>query len=347
VETVAIPDAACVSAGGTVRVVYPAPAALGFVTLENVGARWLASAREDRGFVLFDADGANASAQPNPLSRNARARATSGGIETFGAVNQGLAFRRYDLQGNAIGDAVLATTDTTATGPNLSPADGGTLLVWGLPFNVYASVVDAQGELDAGAFALEGSSPKSLFRSAVVADGARHAVAWSVRETDDARFRTRFAFFTPGESPTPATTLYGTASPQEVVAIVRSSTGFRVLVHAPPPGPGALLLEVDANGTRIGPARVLVGVTEALGLAAQGDELGVVALRPDKRVAFRPLTSKLEAAGPWVCLDAPATTNPDFTAAIAPDGQGYAVLYRAADDGQSLRRFDKLGTGPL
>lgn len=347
-DTVSIADGPCVAPGGTVKVVYPRPADLGFLGLEKLGARWVASARDDRGFVLLDADGANASAQPPTSSLDARARAASNGVVTFGIVGEGLAFRRFDDQGNAVGAPLVATTEAAARNPNLAPRDDGSaLLVWGTPFDVYVRSVDAQGVLGVRPFEVDDSSPKSRFRSAVLADGPRYAVAWSVREDLTARFRTRLALVDPSALTARATTLNTTTSPQEVVGIVRSSTGFRVLVDTPPPGPGMVLIETDQTGKVVGPGHVIAGSLQALGLAAQGDELGVVALRADKRVAFRPLTSKLEAAGPWVCLDAPATSNPDFSGAIAPDGAGYAVLYRAADDGQSLRRFDRLGTGPL
>ena len=342
--TVHEPDTACSAPGGTLGVVY-ASSPTAFDSLGKVGSRRVASGRDLEGFVLFDLDGANASTTPTRLGVGDRSASSGTNIGTFAAVSPGLQYGLFDTSGASVGTPVTITEEASATNQALGRGGDGALLVWSTASEVRAATVNGTGALSSQKFELELPSAKGAFLASVAYDGAKYGVAWSVRG-DDNRYRTRVVIASSTGLLAPARTILVSTQAHSLAGIAHVGTGFVVVVNLSDPSPTPILFTLDAAAAPVGSARLLDGTAAVYGMATQGTELGVVALRNDQRIEFRPFSSAGSPLGPWVCLDAVGPVSLDLSAAIDSDGAGYAILHRAADDALKLRRFDHLGTGP-
>lgn len=343
-EMVHEPDTPCSAVGGTVGVVFAGDAgAPAFDRLGKVATRWFAGSRDEQGFVLFDPDGSNAT---ELRTLGAKSRAESSGT-TLGVLGRsaGLSYGMFDALGEPVGSPVTVTADPSASRQALARGGEGALLLWSTPTNLFSATVDAQGMVASLPSPFEAPSSKSSFVGAAAYTGTSYAVAWSVLD-EGKTYRTSFALATADGVFGPAIKLHTSAARHTLVSMRRVPDGFAVLINLTEPVVAPLLLVLDGTGKPVGPGRILDGASTAFDVAARTTELGVVALRNDHRVEFRPFAGSGSPLGPWVCLDAPGPENLDYSAAIDSDEQGYAVLHRMADDGQALRRFDRLGTGP-
>jgi hypothetical protein len=176
-------------------------------------------------------------------------------------------------------------------------------------------------------------------------------VAWTEGSSFD---RARFARVSITGIESDVAPILESAEPHELLKLVATSQGYvLVLVTGTGENEFQYFLSLDQDGQPSASAKRLEGQYLGWDLAANGDNLGFVATRAlTYQSSFRPLDQDLNAIGPWVCLDGPAST---FDAmAVDADPSGFAVLYRAAppiddptapDRAVMFVRFDTTGTG--
>lgn len=346
-STVTVTDTPCAPRGGSQTTVYPPANRTLFTDLARAQARFVASGLGDEGFVTFGADGANPSAAPIGGGDLNRAAAGPTRVALASASNAGVHSAKYDPGGQALGAASLLSDDKPYS-LAIGNANERSLVAWSTGTNVRGRVVDMAGAPDGPTFDLETSSAQDSWAASIApassSSGAEFAIAWTDHRHFGDEWRAYFAFVKPGSLSGLGNRLFSNAAAHAVVKLVKTPSGYAMLVNTEINVTKAVVIVVllDDFGRQIGTRR-LEGAEYGFGLAAQGSELGVVVRKSDGNDAFRPLDASGAALGPWVCL-ASAAPNADHAAAIAADGAGYALLYRAPDGSTNLAKLGRLGT---
>jgi len=347
----AVEDGDCVAHGGAEVAIYPGDSGAPiFGRLAAVAGRRVASFSQGfAGFVLFDADGSNASASLIGSSR----RVASEGDTVGEAWRSGttpyydVLYQRYDATGAPVGGPVeLASGEVAEGGPWIAGNDSGeSLVIWALGGRLRARGISSAGSPAGDPFDFgEGTFDTAVTLSATAGAGG-YAVAWS-GEPQPGTHSTWFALTT-------STALSGQAheiasscsATHRVLRLVALTNGYSLLLEAgAPPDLSVYLLYLDAEGQPEGAARRLAGAVAGWDLAARpDDELGVVVSHAGQETRFRPFDAAGEPLGSWVCL---AGTGGLFNrAAIDADGSGYAAMYWQPGNTEMFARFDRLGTG--
>ncbi|MGZ3450837.1 MAG: hypothetical protein ACXVEF_14640 [Polyangiales bacterium] len=334
-------DTPCKLRGGATQVVFPADAkSSGFTRLAKAGTQRIAEARYDQGFVVFDQSDASGLFALGDVNRIAPSDTEVAVVALSGPTD--VIHGRFDLVGKPIGTPVTLGSDHPSD-VAIGRSGTNTLAVWSTLYDVKARGVDAMGALAGAAFWLEKDSAKDSFHASIIDDGnGSFAIHWTDRRVSDGQFSSYFTVASTVGISGLAHKIFRTSEPHAAVALVKTDAGYAALIdHGKPSVP--VIVPLDRAGRLAGPGHALAGATTALGMAVRSNELGVVAVRQDLSIGFRPFDSSGKPIGPWVCLDAPSDV--DLGAAIDTDGEGWAVLYSAPDGAQSLARLDRLGTG--
>jgi hypothetical protein len=347
------PDTPCSARGGTVRELFAAgPSSPSFDALGRVGARRWAEGRDATGFITFDADGASPSALVAPFARGNKVVALGDALLVAGSNGTSLQVARYDANGAPMGGAADVAPDDS-NGMALASGGDRALVLWGGASGLRARGVKADGTFAGEAF-LAHAAPAYEFFAAAAKDGdGDFAIAWS--GSSGQGYSTYFLRTSLTEKVQRASLLTRTGTPWRVVQLVRLPAGFGLLLQG---ATGAAVAALDDNGRPVGPARRLVGTSRALGLAASGDQMGVVAWRlkttadgdgevrdENDAVEFRSFDARGAPRGAWVCLDGPTRLDFSMSAGIDGETNGYAVVYRTPASAVAFARFDRNGTG--
>ena len=347
-------DTPCATSGATsVQLLNADAGAPWFRSLHAVGTRRAADGIGGEGFVTFEADGTRlVSAIGTTGMQDNLVASTGSGILLAGSVEpEAVVFRAYDALGMPQG-TITTLAGEVSDGLGVCATATSALVAWGGPTALRGRGIVA-------------ATPAGNFAFDLALTNRTHGLTLSIVDDD----HDRFAFvFSGDDSGTANQTVFGRATtmgrvgdpvaiftgdrPRRIVQLAKLKAGYAFVLSAGGSTPVGTLVILDVFG-RVVVARRLLGTTEALGLARQGDELGVTAIRTildadagtvRHAPAFRPFDATGEPLGPWVCLADPGVA-PDVGAAIMADGVGYAVVYRGNDGATKLGRFDHLGTG--
>lgn len=351
IEHVDIDDTPCVPAGGSAVALYPAAtAAPVFGKLARIGSRWVTGGGIGLpGFVTFDADGSHADDLPATTLTGGNDDFTSEGdtIGQAGLDGSEIRYQRYSDAGQVLGSSLTLSSDGTWVEPRLAGGDGQSLVVWGSDGTLRARGVGPSGQLAGPAYDFGQGSFDSFLRVVVARRPGGFAVAWTGDSEIDT-FTTHFVLVTLTDTEGPEVEITAAHDWPELSRLVKTPTGYALLLTGPAPDRAPYVLLLDETGARSSAAHRLVGAVIGADLAAQGDELGVLANRATGEPEFRPLAADLSPLGPWVCLEGPSGGSDD--AGLDADGAGYAAVVRrpldpAPDGLEIFTRFDRLGTG--
>ncbi len=352
-----VADTPCSPVGGTSTPLLPGGAnAVLFRSLRTVGSRRAADGIDGQGFITFDPDGTSlVSAIGQTHINDNLVAATDGGIFLAGSLDDPelVVYRRYDSNATpqgAIVPVALEASDGLGVGIN---AQGNALIAWGTPTGLRGRGVASTGPVGAGAFDVALTNRAHASSVSIVDDGDGNGIFAYALSGDDGggTYQTVFGRATvTGRVGDPQALFVGSA-PRRVIQLLKTASGYALLLGSSGPSPFAVLVILDPFGRPLLADRLL-GTTNALALAAQGSELGVTAIRSfsvdggqeQHAPEFRPFDAKGTALGPWVCLTAPSP-NAAVGAALTADGTGYAAVYSTEDESAALARFDHLGTG--
>jgi hypothetical protein len=231
----------------------------------------------------------------------------------------------------------------------------GALVAWGAASGVRGRGVEGTAVAGAGPFDLALTDLTGELSLSIVDEGnGLFAFAFSGDNGGDV-YQTVFGRATTTHGAGDPVAVFTGSTPRQVVQLAKTASGYALLIAAGGAQPFAGLVLLDSLGG-VTSIRRLLGTSGALGLAVQGNELGVTAIRatvndPEGGASFPVYAPEFRAfdptgapLGPWVCL-ADATPNSAVDAVLTADGAGYAALMNASDGSAQLVRFDHLGTG--
>lgn len=344
-----VADTACEARGGALKEVYAANAVTYRpLSMVAVGAR--RAMRTDENVVLMDADGSNPAVLQTPLSIT-DISSTPNTLVAIGA-DTALKLARFDSAGAPVGTTIDLAKNTSGYGSG--GGEGKALFAW----------VDDAYELRAVAFGEQGGplAPFFSFRSGITeSQGAVFMVAhaggdeFGVASAGSFMGTHRLVFTrvsTTKRLHTSYTILVGT-DPIRLVGMAHLEQNFAILAERRvAAGTEILVIVLDAQGRFAGPARRLLGVQRAFGVASSGGEIGVVAWRsgagPDANpdaIELRPFDAQGAPLGSWVCLDEPFNVpTVDVGAAVIGEPNGYSVLMRTPKHAVAMARVDRRGT---
>jgi hypothetical protein len=336
IETVA--DTSCAQKGGSEVEVYPTTASYGrFNRLMTVGARRVAQDAYVGGMWAMDMDGANAPADGTYIANMRNWIASDGATVSMVGVGELLHFRRFDDQGAPAGDLL----DVSPDGPArlaVAANGSGALAAW-----AFDDTIRVRGIANDGSFAgpqVDVAPAEDGVTIAAAAAPSGFAVAWTSMEAPG-DYRTYFLRTAlDGTGGTPLEVTRG-AQVHEVVRLVPTTSGHVLLINGGLGEWASYALMFDDQGDVASPAYELEGADFVWDAAAFGDELSIVATRAGREPQFRAFDATFSAMSSWVCLD--AATSASEPIAIDVDPNGYAVLYRTANDAINLVRFDHVG----
>lgn len=353
-----VADTACAARGGSMKEVYAADATtFRPQRVLAVGAR--RAVLMDDGFVLMDADGANASPAlvTSPFALTSLA-STPTNLFGVGGPAQNLQAVRFDSAGAAQPPIDVAPA---STGSGAGGGGGTALLAWVEGTSLRAGAFNADGSPVAPSFYFRQNLAENETSSfdVVHAKAEEYGVAFVGQRAG--AYRLVFTRVSTSARVGTSFTILSGNTPLRLIQIAHAGTGFALLVERRPTASTreTLVIRLDESGKLAGPALRLLGVRSAFGIASSGGELGVLAWRvrggadagpvdepePDA-IEFRPFDAAGMALGPWVCVDAPFTVpTVDVGAAILGEDAGYSVIVRTPSHAVSLARFDRRGTG--
>jgi hypothetical protein len=352
-----VADTPCAARGGALSVLRAAPAdfmqpePISLRRLAAIGARRVAENTDGSGFMVFDADGKNATSVSSLLA-NPTSAVSNGRILYAGHNDEDLEIdiQPHDANGAPVGAAIdLADEDPEGLAAGADSA--ATLFVWASNFS---QTIRARGFGAAPA----GTEPYVLAFGALVGEPSL-----AVSTVKDGLFAVVFSGEGPGGSQTAfgrgtltsrvgdPTELFSGEARRRIAGFARTPAGFALLVTVlDDANTYAMLVLTDQGGRRTSAGLKLVGTVGAAALAVQGSEIGVLAERRAENgtttIEFRPFDVAGAPIGPWVCLDTPGSLG-DLGGGLTTDGAGYSAVFRAKDGSISLARFDRLGTGAL
>ncbi len=345
-----VPDTACVARGGSTVELYPSdPYAPLFGRLESVGSRRVTgNALGIEGMVTFDADGANASSPPTAIGNGNRFASEGSTIGITALDGTNVIYQRYDAQGAAVGSELSLGTAPVAKLPQIGGGEGEALVVWADGDSLLARGIDTNGAAAGPEFSFGANTYDDHLSVAIAHRSGGFAVAWAGDYTAGT-YATRFVRTTATGLEGASTGFTTGTDPLVVNRLVKTPTGYAVLMTGPLPNVEPFVVLLDEQGQATGPAYKLLGAHFAWDIAAQGTELGVLAGRATGEPEFRPFDASMAPLGSWVCLDVPG----DITdrGGIDANGTGYAVVYYRPElpvpQGKEIFAvFDHLGTGP-
>lgn len=346
-----VADTACAPPSAPLREVYAANATnLRPLDMIAVGAR--RAVRVDDGFVLMDADGANASptAIQTPFAATAVA-STPGTLFALGGAGFAFDAARFDASGAMKGTTPIAGV---ARGFGGAGGEGIALVAWVDGSDLRGEALGENGAAVAPPFTFRSSVTEVDDATFAVAHagGADFGVAFAGRR--DATHRLVFTRVSKEKRLSTSWTLLVGTDPLRLVGLAHVGPSFALLAERrTATATQTLLFTLDANGRYLGPVRRLLGVRRAFGLASSAGEIGVVSWRardgapeePDA-IEIRPFDAKGSPLAGWACLDAPFTTATlDVGAAVLGESDGYSVVLRTPTKAVSLARVDRRG-GP-
>ncbi len=342
VAIVDVPDTSCDALVGTTLSLYPdksnAPA---IDTLTQVNGKRLAGGRFVPGFVTFGLDGSTPSAAVVGLDPDFDLVASEGntiGLAT--ADGTSIRFQRYSSNDAPMGNVVPLGNANGAGVAIAGDSAGGSLVVWANATSMSGRFVDSTSNaMPAFTFA-DGVPVKSIVTSMVRA-GNEFGLAWTTVENGIARGR--FARLSKAGVIGSVMELTGDAYKHYLVKLVKTPTGYALLLHSGGLSFDTIVVILDAQGNVTGSARRFLGTKFAMDLGAIGGNLGLIAKRADNVTEFRPLDASGAPIGDWKCIDAPSDDTYD-QAAIDADGTGWAIVYRTPGGGEKFVRTNLMGT---
>lgn len=358
-----IPDTPCATRGGALAVVLPAgsdPSAAppSFRSLHDVGGRRVADTTDGSGFVVFDADGKNAKlvdATPIPAGASTvlGSQILFGGKGGKSVINRAV-LQPYDANGAAAGASVQLSNELpdTINGVATGADDKAALLVWTTSHAVRARGFAGGAAAGDGAYDLALTSKLNAPTMAVSSvQSGLFAVVFSGDDTSSG-YQTAFGRGSSTARAGDPSNLFSGSVPRSVVGLVRTTSGFALLVTVnDAANPYAMLVLTNAGGRRTSAGLKLLGASEASAIAVNGAEIGVLAHRREgsafeskRTTEFRAFDLAGKPLGPWVCMEPPGDASP-LGGGLVAEGNGYAAIFQAADGSTSLARFDHLGTG--
>lgn len=337
------PDVACTHDSSAVPIeIYPASAnPSGFARLEMVGSRRVAWTSFGSGFTLFDAIGANANPTLTSVADSYNFATSEGAtVGLAGVTSDSVYFRRYDASG-AAAFAPLGLGSTNGTGLLIGGSAGASLVAWGQGDAVQAVGVSEAGNVGVQ-FTFGAGTIGSYVKGSIAPATGGFAVAWTGEPVPN-MVRTSFALTSATGLTKPVVQIATSSFPHQLVKMVKTPGGYALLFNGDFPSSTLYVLAVDGNGKVLGPAHRLLGGQFGWDLAAQGDKLGVLALKDTGEAVFRPLDASGAPLGPWLCFAGPSPNDLYITAALQAAGAGYEILYRGNDGAVDLTAVDALG----
>ncbi len=345
VPIVDVADSACSPLGSAMPVeLYPdgsVPPPLGYLT--QVNGKRLAGGRWARGFVTF---GLNGSA-PSPAAVGldpefdlVTSEGTTIGLVTSDVVT--IRFQRYTSNDTPVGNPLNLGNGTGAGLALAGDANGGSLIVWANQTSMTGQFIDSSG-VAAPSFVFANGMSSTAVDSSLVRSGTNEfALAWSVIENGAARGR--FVRLSKSGIVGSIVELTGDAAKHYVVKLVKTPTGYALLLHSGGFTYDTLIVMLDAQGQVQGSARRYLGTKFAMDLAFMNNNFGFLAKRADGVTEFRLLDANGDPVGDWKCIDGPSQELYD-QAAIDADGVGWAIVYRTPGGGEKFLRTNLNGTG--
>jgi hypothetical protein len=251
------------------------------------------------------------------------------GASDIGVVSSGddVQYSRFSIGGVPLGNVTVAK-ERAYTAAGMRAGDAA-ILTWATYDAVRTAAVVAG--VPSTPVDLETNTPKDSFAAALTTASTGAFMLWSDRRVADSEYRVYSAWpTTTGISGLPRV-LFGGPTPRRIVSVVPAGAGsgatspnggfVALFAWGEPSRP--MIVHFDANGRPIGTGIVFEGARTPLGLAVQGDTVGLLARRDDGSVVFR-------GTGSWVCL---AGSGADFPGgAVMAEGDGFAVAH-GDDDG--------------
>jgi hypothetical protein len=359
IPVIEVADTPCVAMGGTSAPVIASGAGptQPFRSLQRVSTGWAADTVGGASFATFNEDGSNVAIGTAPAPG---VIATSGGSFDFaGVANQGIELLTYQATGTEQGSPIMLGQEYP-TDMALASGAGGVLAAWGASTGLRGRGTQGTSAAGSAPFDLALTTLTGELTVSAIADGnGFFAFAFSGDNGGGGgseTYQTVFGRATSTARSGDPVALFTGSTHREVVQLANTGSGYVLLLSVGKPAlggpsPFAAMAFFDVSGN-VSHIERLDGTSSALGLAVQGSEIGVVALRTDLAEGgtvdyvpeFRPFDATGSPIGAWVCLDVETATTA-VGAVLAPYGTGYASLVSSTDGAVSLERFDHLGTG--
>ena len=339
-----VPDTPCAPRGGALHTILAKDATpAGFRDLRHVGTRIVATATDGSGFLLADADGNGGSFVKTALVRGS---ADVLGDQVFFAGSTsttGVGVQAYSSTGQPAA-GVIALADEPRNEPvRIGVSGNAALVVWPTFNGMRARATNAMAPIAATydlALTHKTSTASAAVTPAIAPD--LFAAVFSGDDTGAGHLTAYARGSTTGRAQDPFALFVGPTA-RHVVGIARAKDAYAMLAGVDDVdgiGSYAMLVLLDPYGRLATAGLRLLGTTDGAAIAANdaGTEFGVVARRKDgdqNVLAFRTFDTKGAPLSGWVCLDAPSP-EPDLGGAIGAQGQGYAIVMRAADGSTAL-----------
>jgi hypothetical protein len=355
IPLVDVPDTPCGTRGGTPAVVVAADAGTTttFGSLHSTGARWLASSSDGASVLAINPDGTSAAVSTSATVGGGAVNTIGGQAFLAGGVNfASVVVQPIDTNGAAVGAPIdLAAEDPEGMG--VATNDTAMLVAWGTPTGIRARGFTPDG-------VAVGTAPYDLAVTSRLDEPTIRLAYWDqglfggvFSGRDGSEYLTAFGRGSTGGRTDDPHALFAGPVARRVAGLTKATGGYALLMSVDDGSqPYAMLMLLDVGGRPRTSGLKLLGSVEAAAIAVNGDEVGVLAVKGTKsgslellQPVFRPFSATTgEPLGPWVCLDTPGPQI-ELGGGLAPDGAGYAAVYKASDGSASFVRFDHLGTG--
>lgn len=325
VAVIDVPSSGCTILAALCTEVYGRGAIAPLTDLSRTPHGWLARGAEESGFVLFDADGANATEAFVTTGLLDRVAAFDDAIYVATVDAEGVRARRYRWTGGPLGEDLRVSSDR-ASALAMGHTSSTAAILWSTPARIALRLWAEEGGLGEE-IEIERDIPKDDVHMSIASSETRPlAFAYTERTLDDSRYRTVFAQASAeGLSGAPRV-LFSGPEPRRVVALRESPGGYVLLVEKEGQ---PIVLRLSPSGTPLGPAHRFLGLARAHDLAV-GDngEMMLAALRDDGKDAVILLDEAGAPESGWHCLHAYASDGPHHVS-LAPTEGGYVALYRS------------------
>lgn len=345
------PAAACDATTTAASAALALPAGLILTDLGTAGSRRVARDVSGKGVVLFDADGSAPVASALTVGDENRAAAGDSDVLVAGVTaDLSVVVRRFDLTGAPLGEAL--TLGKTKIGRTVGIARTGatSIVTWVTPDDaVVARVLDGA---DLGALVTLESGAASgdvTFAPVVLADGESplFGVYYALQRVALNEYRVYSGRVGKTGQLGLTRVVFGAPETTRLVGATRRGSGVALLANID----GApTVVPLDPAGRPVGAAHRFAGARDVtvgggLGLAVQGEELGLLAAHESGAHALRRLDAKGAPVDGWVCLDAPGD-DAQIGGLLAEPGGGWAAVLAAPGDTSKLVRVDGTGRAP-
>jgi hypothetical protein len=336
-----VPDMPCVQTNALpVTVMESEPLLIAYDQAGIVGSRRYAVDTNTLAMLTFDAEGAAVSSiVPNILF----ARSTAEGrLAALSSDGHALSLGFFDASGQAADNPAELTNASTGT-PTLATGPTSIAAFWESNNSLQGRIAGNDGKLGGSIDFGPESCGVANCTVRAIHNGRGFTVVWS-RVLQDERTKTSWADVDNDGNLNIAKPVLVADGRHRIIDLARTESTLALLIGEGYPTRNPVVVFLDPYGNVMGPARRILGSTEAWGVAMGAGGFAITARLSDGRAALRSLTTSGQAPAPWTCLDDSA---PDIgfssLASIYGEDAGYGLVVRMTDGSAAHVRTDPNG----